>query len=246
MKTKSLMACFCLACHSLSAAESQFIPAAPPGYASDALRQGQEAAMKQRAENLRLAKERAELERQRLDLEQAKANADMAKQEHRQALSRNSGTDLAAIYETPDAQTSKIIMERVRPSKVDRQRFPGIQKLMSHEDFTKSGLTKLNDAEIEALNGWLQKLSQSFAESYAAKLSKEANSVIETQIDGDFEGWTGETIWKMANGQVWQQAEYSYSYSYAFSPNVLIYRGSEGWKMKVEGESDEIAVKRVK
>ena len=30
-------------------------------------------------------------------------------------------------------------------------------------------------------------------------------SVIESKIDGEFEGWEGDTIFKMMNGQIWQQ-----------------------------------------
>jgi len=77
-------------------------------------------------------------------------------------------------------------------------------------------------------------------------LAPSTESVIETQIDGDFEGWTGETIFKLMNGQIWQQDEYAYEYDYAFMPDVTIYKTSSGWKMKVEGVSDEIGVKRIK
>ena len=34
---------------------------------------------------------------------------------------------------------------------------PSINKLMSHDEFTKAGLSKLNDEEIKALDAWLQK-----------------------------------------------------------------------------------------
>ena len=70
--------------------------------------------------------------------------------------------------------------------------------------------------------------------------------VIESRIDGEFEGWDGDTIFKLVNGQIWQQDEYAYTYSYKYRPEVTIYRTSSGWKMKVEGESKEIAVKRIK
>jgi len=41
---------------------------------------------------------------------------------------------------------------------------------------------------------------------------------IESQIDGDFEGWEGDTIIKLMNGQIWQQTEYYYYYTYSFMP----------------------------
>jgi hypothetical protein len=71
------------------------------------------------------------------------------------------------------------------------------------------------------------------------------DSVVETQIDGEFKGWSGEDIWKMTNGQIWQQARYGYHYHYAYRPSVLIYHTSGGWKMKVEND-EEIEVKQLR
>lgn len=70
--------------------------------------------------------------------------------------------------------------------------------------------------------------------------------VIESKIDGDFEGWDGETIFKLLNGQIWQQSSYSYKYHYAFSPNVLIYRSGSLYKMHVDGVDKDIYVTRLK
>lgn len=72
------------------------------------------------------------------------------------------------------------------------------------------------------------------------------SGAIESQIDGTFEGWSGETIFKLKNGQIWQQSSYAYTYHYAYSPEVLIYSGGGGCKMKVDGFSDSIFVKRLK
>ncbi len=72
------------------------------------------------------------------------------------------------------------------------------------------------------------------------------SGAIETQIDGTFEGWQGETIFKLTNGQIWQQSSYAYTYHYAYRPEVLIYSGGGGCKMKVDGVSDSISVKRLK
>jgi hypothetical protein len=70
--------------------------------------------------------------------------------------------------------------------------------------------------------------------------------VKECTIDGDFEGWSGETIFKMTDGSIWQQASYDYTYSYAYSPLVIIYRKSGTYYMRVEGVDDEIMVTRLK
>ena len=72
------------------------------------------------------------------------------------------------------------------------------------------------------------------------------NAAIETTISGDFNGWDGETIFKLDNGQVWQQAQYDYMYSYSYRPDVTIYQTSSGCRMKVEEEEETILVKRIK
>src|SRR3974390_1609725 len=40
----------------------------------------------------------------------------------------------------------------------------------------------------------------------------EAQQAYEGQIDGTFEGWTGETIYKLMDGHIIQQSEYHYHY----------------------------------
>ena len=76
--------------------------------------------------------------------------------------------------------------------------------------------------------------------------SNTISRVIETQIDGEFEGWEGETIFKMMNGQIWQQSSYAYMYSYAYSPEVIIYETSSGYVMKVDGVEETINVVQIK
>jgi hypothetical protein len=71
-------------------------------------------------------------------------------------------------------------------------------------------------------------------------------AVVESQIDGDFEGWEGETIVKLVNGQIWQQTSYHYEYHYAFMPDVLIFRSGAVYKMQVEGVDEAVTVERLK
>ena len=77
---------------------------------------------------------------------------------------------------------------------------------------------------------------------------RECYPAIESRIDGSFDGWTGDTIFKLWNGQVWQQAQYGFRYRYSFSPRVIIYPTLTGCKMVVEGlDLDEgILVKRIR
>lgn len=67
--------------------------------------------------------------------------------------------------------------------------------------------------------------------------------VIESFIDGTFEGWEGNTRYKLTNGQEWQQAEYKYKYKYAYRPEAVICEIEGKYIMYVAGT--QIAVKRV-
>lgn len=74
---------------------------------------------------------------------------------------------------------------------------------------------------------------------------KKVSNVIESQITSDFNGWNGDTVFELANGQVWQQANYAYSYHYAYRPNAMIYPASGGYKLKVDGMANTINVRRI-
>ncbi len=53
-------------------------------------------------------------------------------------------------------------------------------------------------------------------------------------------------MFKLANGQIWQQSSYAYTYHYAYRPKVLIYKAGAVYQMKVDGVDDAIQVKRLK
>ena len=71
----------------------------------------------------------------------------------------------------------------------------------------------------------------------------ELSNVIKSNIDGEFTGWDGDSVYTLMNGQKWQQYEYKYQYKYAYCPKVVIYDDGNGMVMKVNGTS--IRVKRI-
>jgi len=75
---------------------------------------------------------------------------------------------------------------------------------------------------------------------------KKTQNIIESRIDGEFTGWEGETIFKLVNGQIWQQASYAYHYSYKYSPRVMIFAIGDSYEMQVEGIDSRIQVVRIK
>lgn len=68
-----------------------------------------------------------------------------------------------------------------------------IREVMSASEFTKAGLQKLSSEEIAALNAWLSRYSVRLMASASVESTSTA-PVIESYIDGDFEGWSGETV----------------------------------------------------
>ena len=69
---------------------------------------------------------------------------------------------------------------------------------------------------------------------------------VESTVDGEFEGWDGETLIKLMNGQIWEQSEYHYEYRYAYMPRVTVFRSRGQCKMWVEGTDEPVGVRRVK
>lgn len=75
---------------------------------------------------------------------------------------------------------------------------------------------------------------------------RRVHDFIESNIDGEFKGWDGKTVFNLVNGQIWQQSTYAYHYHYAYQPKVLIYLSKGGWRLKVEGVNEIIDVKKIK
>ena len=87
--------------------------------------------------------------------------------------------------------------------------FPGIEKLMSAEQYRAAGLDKLSPAERAALNEWL--ITYTAVEAPAMLRDSETvkeveqSHEIEASINPPFEGWSGDTVFHLDNGQVWRQ-----------------------------------------
>jgi hypothetical protein len=125
-----------------------------------------------------------------------------------------------------------------------------IDQLLSQDQQLKLGVAAMS-AEQQAL--LTQILVSMFRQGYQAGKSAgqptalpPPSGVIESQVDGEFNSWDGDTIVKLTNGQIWQQATYYYEYHYAYMPNVLVYQFGAGYKMKVDGVSEDVDVQRLR
>lgn len=130
------------------------------------------------------------------------------------------------------------------------EKFPGIKKLMSKQEFFEAGLDKQSEEELEALNRWLIRYTARDAEMVKVNVKAvkdEAKKEIRSRIAGDFVGWDGETIFKLENGQVWKQRIKGNWNVEMENPEVLIKRNLFGfYEMIIVEKKKRIGVKRVK
>jgi hypothetical protein len=126
---------------------------------------------------------------------------------------------------------------------------------MTAQEMRETGISSLTVTQKQAFNAWLTKytlrvinltLKQNTEVPSSATVKTSCTPAVESTIAGDIEGWDGETIFKLDNGQIWQQAAYDYTYFYAYRPEVTIYATTAGCRMKVEDESETVLVKRLK
>jgi hypothetical protein len=130
-----------------------------------------------------------------------------------------------------------------------------IDDVMTAQELKDSGVSGLTVSQRKALNAWLNRYTENIvnvvnqnSKGTTSRPSVRTDCVpaIESTIAGDFNGWEGETIFKLDNGQIWEQAEYDYTYSYSYRPDVTIYSTSGGCRMKVEDEDETILVRRIR
>ncbi len=72
------------------------------------------------------------------------------------------------------------------------------------------------------------------------------NSVIESYIENDFQGLNSGNLYKLSNGQIWEQIEPWVWVWVWVRPEVIIYRTRGVYKMKVEGIDHAVTVRRVR
>ena len=76
--------------------------------------------------------------------------------------------------------------------------------------------------------------------------NKTALDAIESTIPGSFEGWSGRTVFRLANGQAWQVADDSARAHYIDNPKVRIRRGALGaFYLEIQGTNHSPRVRRV-
>ncbi len=138
-------------------------------------------------------------------------------------------------------------------SSIQANDFPGVKKLMNEEEFQKSGLNKLSEGELEALNDWLIKYTakdSALIRQNVKAVQEETKSEIRSRIKGTFKGWKGNTKFYLENGQVWQQRNQKGGTRWTVNldnPKVIITTNFFGLQiLTIEGEDKSTKVKRIR
>jgi len=126
----------------------------------------------------------------------------------------------------------------------------GLRQMMSVEEFKAAGLDNLSAEELHNLDSWLLKLLAYESEQLVKadeKIQKLQKVAIRHHIVGHFNGWTGKTVFRLDNGEIWQQRlESRYAISLE-NPEVEIKKNLLGfYEMKIVKTGRRVGVSRVK
>ena len=135
---------------------------------------------------------------------------------------------------------------------------------MSAADFRATGLDRLSDAQLQALDAWIGSYAQkqasarctpsasdaapavNSAEQPPATAGKSGDAVV-ARLVGNFTGWANGKRFTLDNGQVWEQIDDTLvSHSSLVDPKVTITGGLFNARyLSVEGVSDSVVVRLI-
>lgn len=85
------------------------------------------------------------------------------------------------------------------------------------------------------------------ADDFGLEQERNDEKYIRSRLDGEFTGWSGRTLFKLENGQVWRQSEPGRFRAQIDRPLITIERGVfNSYRLKVEGMNRSIRVKRIR
>lgn len=143
----------------------------------------------------------------------------------------------------------KSVVERYKAGAVEIVQQQAETKVAAAE--TKAAVAEAKAQQAEQTHApdpkkpsWLRALIT--LEKSAADPSKD--TAVESRFAGNFTGWSGKTIFRLENGQVWQQVNAgSYDTQPVPSPHVRIYPAKvSGFWMEIDGVNPRVRVKPVK
>ena len=134
---------------------------------------------------------------------------------------------------------------------------PDVETLMTPQDFKASGLEKLTAEERAHLSEWVERYREGAVQGPVVQKPPSKQSEEEKQAEGDYEvvakvvpafrGWNGKTVFRLDNGQVWQQRMRGSSFIYSGTDSeVMITKNLLGGYVLEHVETGRsVGVKRV-
>lgn len=142
--------------------------------------------------------------------------------------------------------------------------FSSLEERMTGQEFRETGLHKLSDEELAALNRWIQQRSLAEGEAWTGseqrgsatpegdrrgfREARSERTAISSRLVGSFNGWRGRDEFELENGQVWRQSEPgTFAVSPMENPEVEITPGMlGGWFLRVDGYNTRVRVERIR
>jgi len=93
-------------------------------------------------------------------------------------------------------------------SHADDSNFPGVEGLMTPEEYQAAGMDTLSEEQRKARNAWLIRYTAWEAPAQrrqSVEVKEELKEDIVANVQGAFSGWSGKTRFVLDNGQVWEQ-----------------------------------------
>lgn len=135
------------------------------------------------------------------------------------------------------------------------QSFSTLEERMSVSQFRAAGLDKLTPEELAELNAWLQQNVAGSTAAYGGQpasggpaMADTGDGPVHSRILGEFRGWEGKTIFRLENGQVWQQVDNDPWRGVKLeNPSITIRPGfMDSWTLRVEGYNTTTKVRRIR
>lgn len=143
--------------------------------------------------------------------------------------------------------------------------FDGFRQDMTVKEYEEAGLDKLSDQELAKLEAWIKaRMERAPAQptrsappperarqhdvpsfEFGMENARTNQQSMTSRIDGEFRGWDGDTLFRLENGQVWEQIGSERVFFRAYRPEVTITREMFGYRMSVEGINARVQVKRI-
>ena len=121
------------------------------------------------------------------------------------------------------------------------QRRTKTEKVVKEEQLSTDQVTR-TDASDETKSENIIEAKENFGKV----IENEANE-ISSKIIGQFDGWDGDTEFKLENGQIWKQSGNGFLKVSMNNPKVKIKEGTfGGYILSVEGYNSRVKVRRVK